>query len=385
MKPIRQLSFVLIASFLVGSLARAQTPLAAPYEGVLVLNNGNAMQGRITHEGEYYVLAINENSVIRMPATRVAFASKSMEEAYLRQKARIGTTTLRDHIELANWCLGLDLWDEATYHYTIAMRSGPTDPEVVRLDRRYQVKREERSTPPELRQVQYTQPVAPPEPPLIEEPEAPEASVSPQLIQYYASTVQPIMLNGCSVSACHSPSAENGFHMVPFENIRSIPRRLTIKNMNAALPFVDFSDPGRSKLLIKSATPHGEGAGPNLSREQISAIQAWVSGVARGQKPNRNEPASEVMPVSFDGPAIGREEELPVAFKGMTPPAKPAANPFFSGGDTNARISGIPRPFRSMPQKGAPIPEAPRVRDEFDPELFNRQHHPNRQVPLFPE
>ncbi|PQO42248.1 hypothetical protein [Blastopirellula marina] len=350
-----------------------------------MLTNGNAMQGRITHEGEYYVLAINDNSVIRMPAARVAFACKSMEEAYLRQRARVGTATLRDHIELANWCLGLDLWEEATYHHTIAMRSGPNDPAVIRLDRRYQVKQEERSTPPELRRVEFTQPVPPSVPELVEDPVAPEASVSPQLMQYYASTIQPIMLNGCSVSACHSQTAENGFHLVQFENIRSIPRRLTIKNMNSALPFIDFADPGHSKLLIKSATPHGEGAGPSLSREQISAIQAWVYGVSREQDPVGRKQVANVMPVSFDAPATSQAEELPVAFKGLTPPAKPATNPFFSDGGANVGASGIARPIRSMPQKGAPIPEPPKVRDEFDPELFNRQHHPNRQVQLFPE
>lgn len=346
MKRFIQLNFVVTVLLLVGSVAMGQTPLAAPYEGVLVLTNGNAMKGRITHEGEFYVLAINENSVIRMPSERVSFACKTLEEAYLRQKASIGTTTLRDHVELANWCLNLEMWDEATYHHAIAMRSGPNDAEVVRLDRRYQVKLEERNNPQMVKPVHFTQAIPATEPSEVERPQQAsderDPALSPKVIQYYASTVQPIMLNSCAVSACHNVNADNGFRIVQFENVRMMPRRLTLRNMNTSVDFVDFANPAKSKLLLKSAERHGEGGLPNLSPEQISAIQAWVIGVARSGKPVRRANDSGVMPVSYNAPAEGGAEaesdKVPVALQGVGSATSPSMNPLF-GGNANTESS----------------------------------------------
>jgi len=367
------------------SVLAGQPPVTAPYEGVLVLTNGNAMPGRITQEGEYYSLAINEDSVIRMPAERVAFACKSLEEAYLRQKARVGTTTLSDHVELANWCLGLKLWEEAAYHHAIAMRSGPEHPDVVRLDRLYQVKLDERNHVGKVERVQYSLPINRPEA-MLEEvgSDEPDPSLSPKVVQYYTSTVQPLMLNSCAASRCHAENSENAFRLVEFENVRSIPRRMTVRNMNAALGFIDYDQPQKSPLLLQSATRHGDGTAPNLSPQQLRSIQAWVFAAAQGQKPMRKPADSSVVPASFDAPA-----SVPKALKNPGPamskplPATPP-NPVF-GGNANAGMGGRERPYRSIPQKGVPDKKKPEVRDEFDPELFNRKFHPNREEPLFPE
>lgn len=377
------LTIALVFSFV--TALWGQPPITAPYEGVLVLTNGNAMRGRITQEGEFYSLAINEDSVIRMPAERVAFACRSLEEAYLRQKARVGTTTLSHHVELANWCLGLELWQEAAYHHAIAMRSGPDDPEVIRLDRLYQVKLNERNNHGQVETVQYSLPVTRPQQMLDEvESDQPDPSLPPQIVRYYTSTVQPIMLNSCAASRCHAENSENAFRLVEFENVRSIPQRMTVRNMNAALNFIDYEQPHKSQLLVQGGTRHGDGTSPNLSPQQLRAIQAWVYAASQGAKPSRNRVDNSIVPASFNAPA-----DLPKALADPGPamskplPATPA-NPVF-GGNANAMMGGRERPYRSMPQKGVPKKEKPEVRDEFDPELFNRKFHPNREEPLFQE
>ena len=382
------LTLALVLSF--ASPLWAQSPITAPYEGVLVLTNGNAMRGRITREGEYYSLAINEDSVVRMPAERVAFACKSLEEAYLRQKARVGTTTLNHHVELANWCLGLELWEEAAYHHAIALRSGPDHPDVVRLDRLYQVKLSERNNRGQVETVQYSLPITRPEE-MIEEVESdqPDPSLPPQVVRYYTSTVQPIMLNSCAASRCHAENSENAFRLVEFENVRSIPQRMTVRNMNAALNFIDYDQANKSELLVKSATRHGDGNAPNLSPQQLRAIQAWVFAAAQGVKPLRPRVDSAIVPASFNAPATV-PKALADPGPAMSKPAASApalstpANPIF-GGNANAGLGGRDRPYRSLPQKGAAPKEKPEVRDEFDPELFNRKFHPNREEPLFQE
>ncbi len=375
---------IALVFFLVTALW-GQPPVTAPYQGVLVLTNGNAMRGWITQEGEYFSLAINEDSVIRMPSERVAFACKSLEEAYLRQKARVGTTTLIHHVELANWCIGLELWEEAAYHHAIAMRSGPDHPDVVRLDRLYQVKLSERNNDGKVETVQYSLPITQPERMLEEvESDQPDPSLSPQIVRYYTSTVQPIMLNSCAASRCHAENSENAFRLVEFENVRSIPRRMTVRNMNAALNFIDYDQPQKSQLLVQSATRHGDGNAPNLSPQQLRAIQAWVYAASQGAKPMRKPVDNSIVPASFNAPS-----EMPKALADPGPAptkplASPAPNPIF-GGNANASMGGRDRPYRSLPQKGTPPTEKPDVRDEFDPELFNRKFHPNREEPLFQE
>ncbi|MHC2070697.1 hypothetical protein ACYFX5_24760 [Bremerella sp. T1] len=375
----------LIACCLLASVCWAQSPLAAPYEGVLVLSNGNAMRGRITQEGEYYSLAINEDSVVRLPAERVAFACKSIEEAYLRQKAKVGTTTVADHVELANWCLDLQLWEEAAYHHAIAVRSGPNQTDVIRLDRRFQIKLDEKANPDKIEQVQYAMPVTKPDVSLESTDfEEPDPSLSPQVVRYYTSTIQPIMLNGCAASRCHAENSENAFRLVEFENVRSIPRRMTVRNMNSALAYIDYERAQNSPLLTKSATRHGDGTAPNLSPEQLRAIQAWVFAAARGPRPMKATATPTIMPASFDAPA-----EMPKALQqpketGRRPSESIPVNPIF-GGNANVSKGGREMPYRSIPKKGVTPKEKPEVKDEFDPELFNRQFHPNRQEPLFQE
>ena len=412
MKPLQRLIAVLISLVLAASETPAQTPLAAPFEGVLILKNGNALQGRITQAGEYYVLAINDNSVIRLPQEKVDFACRTMEEAYLRQKAKEGTTTLKAHVELAHWCLNLNLWEEATYHHSIAQRSGPGHPDVVRLDRRYQVKQEERRRPEGVMQASFTQPVATPEPaadrPLEPRPAEPspgddeaEPSPPPQILHYFTANVQPLLLNSCATSRCHAPTAENEFRLVQFDNVRLIPRRMTVRNMNTALKFVDYDNPVQSSLLTHASTQHGGENEPNLSPAQLYAIQAWVGGVVRSGKPPATLPAalpesklpeSKVVPAAFHSPvqmstAKGAASQPTVSPVGANPDGA-EINPIF-GGNANADIPGAlrrgaPLPFRSTP-KTVDVEEAPAVRDEFDPELFNRRYHPSRQAPLFQE
>lgn len=412
MKPLQCLIAVLISLVLAASETPAQTPLAAPYEGVLILKNGNALQGRITQAGEYYVLAINDSSVIRLQEDKVDFACRTMEEAYLRQKAKVGTTTLNAHVELAHWCLNLNLWEEATYHHSIAQRSGPAHPDVVRLDRRYQVKQEERQRPEGVMQASFTQPVATPEP-AADRPHEPrpterspgddeaEPSLPPQILHYFTANVQPLLLNSCATSRCHATTAENEFRLVQFDNVRMIPRRMTVRNMNAALKFVDYDNPIQSSLLTHASTRHGGENEPNLSPTQLYALRVWVGGVVQSGKPasalpGAQVPESKVVPAAFQAPlqmsptrqASSQPNTKPTVLPPGANPNGADINPIF-GGNANAEMPGAsrpgaPLPFRSTP-KTVDVEEAPAVRDEFDPELFNRRYHPNRQAPLFPE
>lgn len=372
---------ILIAGILAPALW-GQTPLAAPYQGVLILKNGSAMQGKITHEGEYFVLAINENSLVRLPAERVDFACRTLEEAYLRQKAKLGTTTLESHVQLANWCLNLDLWEEATYHHAIALRSGPDHPAVARLDRRYAVKKAEREKPAEIAQVGFTQPLPEPKPatPAVPADEA-DPIVPAQAVHYFTTNVQPLLLNSCATSRCHAESAETSFRLVQFDDVRSIPRRMTLRNMNAALEFVDYDNLWQSPLLVKAGTRHGGQSTQQLSATQLRALQKWVATVGQTGYRRPSAAVSPVRPVAYETPITSPEEPT---VSGLSETDATGSVPSIFGGNANRLLPGPPRPLRTPPKR-AEVEEAPEVRDEMDPEIFNRRYHSQRQAPVFPE
>jgi len=350
----------------------AQISPLAPFDGVLLLKNGNTLSGRITQEGEVFTLAMGQKSTIRMPADRVEFACRSMEQAYLKYRALVGTTTVRHHVELANWCLDQQLSSYGNFHLEMAVQSDPNSVVVTQLVRRYEAHRKKNAN--SVRKASYEMPVVPPQP----EPSIPQAvdlasQLPNSLIYHFTRRVQPLLLNNCALSNCHSEVSSNSFRLVKFDSVRSIPRRMTLKNMNASLEFVNFQQLANSELVLKASTEHGgvHGHRSKLPPEQVAAIYAWVRGC--GSSMPRGLVPSTVVPATFNKPL-------------ETQPTSGSKSPKFQSvfpGNANMGLPGAPRPFRSVPSR--PVAKQPTKNDPFDPEVFNDRYHPDREQSVFRE
>ncbi|MEX0794450.1 MAG: hypothetical protein WD045_15045 [Pirellulaceae bacterium] len=354
------------------TVAESDEPFHRPVEGVLLLANGNVLRGMITQEGGHYVCAVDEKSLIRIPDKSVQIACRDMQEAYDYRKSRLAPLNLSRELDLLEWTLKVGMLDMAAIHLGVVSRSEPDHPRVQQLGRRYEVAV---APKPEISSTA----AMPAEPHGIPEFSTRETearlvdSLHPSAVQYFTGTVQPLLLNGCSATTCHGQSTTTKFQLTQFDNIRSIPRRLTLQNMESTLRAASEQSDSDKKFLEFAARAHGARGGKALEPNQLAVLQFWLRNTVQKRSSQeavatqRQPPNTGVRPVSFEQP-----------ISGSAPPQSPMSQPSH---DESAPSSATPpgmfpledvNPVAEVPKRGEPAP-----RDAFDPEIFNRKYHPS--------
>ncbi|MEX2358895.1 MAG: hypothetical protein WEE51_11250, partial [Pirellulaceae bacterium] len=197
-------------------------------------------------------------------------------------------------------------------------------------------------------------------------------SLHPSAVQYFTGTVQPLLLNGCSATTCHGQSTTTKFQLTQFDNIRSIPRRLTLQNMESTLRAASEQSDSDKKFLEFAARAHGARGGKALEPNQLAVLQFWLRNTV--QKRSRQEavatqrqaPDVGVRPVSFEEPLSGPAASQPTM-------SSPTSGEIAPGSATPPGMFPLEdlEPVAEVPKRGEPAP-----RDPFDPEVFNRRFHP---------
>jgi len=100
----RQYALILLFVLTTGGPACGQTPLA-PQSGVLVLRNGQVLNGDVTRAGDYYIVSQGEGSELRLKADDVELFCGSIDEAYEFKTRHLSGLSAKPHIELAKWCM----------------------------------------------------------------------------------------------------------------------------------------------------------------------------------------------------------------------------------------------------------------------------------------
>src|SRR5262245_20815081 len=90
---------------LAGATALADEPLDSAAEGVLVLRNGQALQGNIERIGDNYIVHLGKTAKLHVPAGEVDLHCPSLELAYQKKREYIGPHNASQHLDLAEWCL----------------------------------------------------------------------------------------------------------------------------------------------------------------------------------------------------------------------------------------------------------------------------------------
>jgi hypothetical protein len=345
MKTIIRLFCALAAAAPAGLALRAADPPAPRTTGkVLVLDNEHTLEGDVERVGEQYRVrrSIGETW---LPAAKVLCLCDSREDAYAYLHAQANLRDADERLRLARWCHQNGLREQALAEVRAAVELRPNHPESRRL-----LSNLERS--------QAAPPAAAPAPPKPrEEPEAvpppPGVEVSAECVGLFSSKVQPILMNACS--GCHATGRGGAFKLLRPFDVGSNSRRSVQQNLAAVLAQVNLEKPQMSPLLTKAVSQHGEMLQPPLKGRQTKAFQTledWVR-VALANNPQLREAAAPA-PAA---PAV------PV-------PAPPASEA---------------KPGKAEPvsvDKPAARPEAPPAgpADPFDPVIFNRQMHPEKEV-----
>lgn len=383
-----------------------------PQDGVLLLMNGEVLQGKITPVGDYYYVVV-PNGQLRIRTADVEIYCRSLQEGYQVKRENIRLPSAQEHLNLGQWCVRHGLLDQAERELAEAIALQPDHPLISLLRRRIEIARQ----------------APPPTPSSVPAPSTKEASqqldawlrtLPPGVVENFTQSVQPILLNNCTTAGCHGPAEKNRFALLKPPAGQPSTRRLTQRNLANTFQWINAKEPLQSPLLTAPLGPHGTAKTPVFGNPQSEAYQRlvrWVLMASGGSAPAaalvkessagpqtafpappslspsdphaQNEAPGEVIP------AVAGEE-----FPQMVQQAgawQPVPTPGLPRGplqellplEQNASEAGPsfipPRnrfspPYRSEPKRGDPT-QGFRPVDPFDPEIFNRRYHQTGETP----
>ena len=365
--PLRRL--VQVAAVLIGGILIAQ---AAAGDGVLVLRNGQVLQGRIAERGDRFVVGLAHGE-ISVAHNEVELACANLDEAYRLKRAAVTPGSLNEHRRLGEWCLRHGLVRQAIQELKSAELIQPKDPRVELLKRRIEQAIMKPSPPP----------VAP-APATAEKPAAvPERAASrrlpPEAVAGFTAMIQPMLLNGCSAAACHGNAGASPFRLARAAAGRALTGRLTNRNLRAVRNWIDESSPASSKLLSYAARPHGgtrHVPSRKMRADQYERLVLWVELVtkAEAERPaGAAETAARASRTTPGEPQADPQRGTAENRNGPVPKAVAAA-----AGSKTAVPAPVPaEPGQSLSDNAAAsVPVGAFVlKDPFDPAIFNRRYH----------
>ena len=337
--------------------AGGQTSLT-PHAGLLVLRNGQVLEGEITQAGDYYIVTLGGTSEIRIKASEVEAVCGSLDEAYEFKAGHLSGGGAKPHLELAEWCLRHHLHARCAQQLVAAMRHEPDNPNLKLLERRLEFAAQQ---PKASRETATTASSAVVSSEQIEKAirELPRGS-----IEKFSAIVQPILLNRCGANQCHGPNSKAEFRLLRPAPGQVASRRFTERNLYAAIQQLDASQPQASPLLALPQRRHGSALSAifdKQSQKQLSELAAWVQLTLA---------APPTSPATIPGGTSTLSQPTPST---SGPPTAPQAdNPPKSQPSPNVRAM---KPAVVVDElKVGPASDRFVPRDRFDPEIFNRRY-----------
>jgi hypothetical protein len=356
------------------------TPVAATSDQVLVLQNGNVLQGVVTLRDDRYVIARGTGETL-VPTNHVMLVAASLDDAYAQRRRRINESSADDHSALAEWCLKQDLLPQAEQELADARRLHLSGVRLEFLERRLELAKERRQRAA----------VAIPRPqtnvPKIIPPagQAPMdlTELPPGVVERFTRKVQPVLVNSCTASGCHAVGGTAKFQLDRAVLLGMSNRRTTMNNLAATLSLVDREKPQHSALLTVPRQTHGGMKGPVFGPRREAAFRhlfEWVELVTANTATPADVPRadgaglaagaqqeSSVVNVAADRGGKQDDQTIPASYEDQAIPAA-VDNAAFTDGTDGIRAKS---PLRYGVQL-----QSWRPRDDFDPEIFNRKYSP---------
>jgi len=358
-------------------------------EGVLVLQDGGVLVGRIKRQGDRYVLT-GPRGEMQIAAANVMLAGDSLQDAYVQRRQLIRPTA-EAHLSLTEWCLRYGLIDQAKHEMADAKRLDARHARLALLERRLAVAVESR------RKLQRPRPTAKSRPPSEPSPETASpvsVNLSSEVVEKFTRKVQPVLVNNCTESGCHQRGGKEAFQLDRAILHGMANRRSTMNNLAAAIALVDRARPELSPLLAVPRRTHGGMQDPIFgprTEQAFAHLVEWVALVA---------PSESTVPTEFTPPdaTIAMDKSEPGATRLVSPVMKvPKHNAAVTPEESGSGViqASAVEPVDAMDAALMPAshernaidasPKSHNLRlgaqlqkwhpkDPFDPEIFNRQH-----------
>jgi hypothetical protein len=341
---------LIVAVALAECLLRAADPPLMTGK-VLLLRNDRVLEGDVQRVGERYRVKrlVGETLV---PAEQVSCLCASLTEAYAHLRRQANLQDPDERLRLANWCRLNGLREQAVEEVKAAVELRPDHAPTRRM---YQ----------HLQQAALTNaiPTVPPAAAREEAaPETPAVELTTESLGMFANRVQPILMNACA--SCHAVGRGGSFKLERVYDTGMVNRKTLEQNLAAVLAQVNVNQPENSRLLVKAISDHGRtGQAPIRDRRQGAylTLENWIK-----QTLTDNPHLRERAPTVVEHRPQGESETQWGADAKAAPPAAPPS----------------PRPTPSSPAPPPPAtPTPPAEPDQYDPEPFNRQTHPEQFKP----
>ncbi|QGJ69879.1 Hypothetical protein PBC10988_15660 [Planctomycetales bacterium 10988] len=371
-----------------------------PQEGMVFLKNGQVLSGRISRSGDRYFVVLPQGE-IQLTSQQVEFVCQSLEEGYWRKRETMDQTRVEDHLELTQWCLTHRLLRQAATELRISLELDAHHPKIPILERQLRWAFENQrkpATPTESAKptsTKVTTTEMPVESPTMLQPQRTPQQNEGELLDalvkqlpegamaYYTQRVQPLLLNHCSTAQCHGSFSEAKWQLWRMPPDQPPQLRLSQRNLQETLNWIDSSDYTSSPLLTKAIEAHGgsEKAPMEIKdREGYRALAYWVQYVANSKAvatvQQINEQGEATSPTNTASTSsLPATQQTSAVEENSTPPIP----------RTDSIPINVEAPERE--QRGLTIeeqlaqphtPKAPASftpKDPFDPEVFNRRYH----------
>jgi len=376
--------FLVVASAADG--AEPSVPPSADDSGILLLRNGQVIQGHILRDGDDYTITSPGQELHIRPAD-VEFVCHDLREGYRQKKAGIQPNNIEQHVQLCLWCERQGLLDCAGDELKAAEALDREHPMISVLKRRLKVEMQKKAEP--RRPPQNTTP-----PPSDEQLDRMTRGMPLGTVESFVQVVQPILLNHCPGAIGYALPGQKRLQLMRPTQGESPSRRVTQRNLYAVLECIDWENPGESPLLKASSGSGGAGAVgsfPGKHSAQYQKLVQWVYQVAQKPIPIEETAANDVEGLSFaelaggsptaGSAGIGRSTaRIPNIPSAKRDDGKAAKGPDSEkSGESGSPIKPVgPRPPRSSVGDLKAAAEKATVRaldsiDPYDPAAFNNQ------------
>jgi len=355
----------LILCSVAGNWSAAAEPLdLAPQEGILLLRGGRLLRGTIVRAGMKYYVTVPHGE-IRVPAGEVELVCRTLQEAYRIKQDAIRDGDIAAHLDLADWCVRNKLHGFALQQLAVARALRPGDPRIALLERRLHLAMHPVSTPASA----SGSPI-----PRTSNDELDELvnKLPEGTVETFTTTVQPLLLNRCSRSGCHGPRSKKTFRLEHLPGGRPLTRRITQRNLETLLKYVDREDPSQSSLLTRPLNAHGGGGEVPFAARDAAKYQQLVQWVERLTAPQPERQPPTVGAVS--APLLQNVGESSGA-------QRPSRGPFGNRRERTAHAEGsrdgilpLHKSTKEHSELQFGAPARTRTTDPFDPDVFNRKY-----------
>jgi hypothetical protein len=383
------------------TILKAQGPEGTTGQQLLLLHNGQALEGRISRSDDVYHVGL-PNGEIRVKPSDVELLCKDFEEAYQRKRAAIPIGSLRDHMDLAQWCQQHKLYDHAAAELADAATIAPDNPMVGFLQRRMRIELEPQPDRPKAD-------VAADDSLPNDELDRMIRGLPQKAVENFTQSVQPLLMHSCTASGCHGPQSGSGLRLQRTTLDQPAGRRMTQRNIYTVLRYVDRDNPLASRILTVPIAPHGTAKTAVFTERQTTQYRRlveWVLQFGPADIPELPATIPNSQPIMADNFPEGASPATPPhtlpkdarkarplpsvahsaaagGLSGNARPGKPATPPNREAAQAtflapvsqpvDAESSLDPESKAPKIKRGAVGPEFT-PKDAFDPEIFNRSY-----------